>query len=333
MFDLVLAGGRVVDAPATAGFGRTWGFGRPDRRRRRAGRAEARRRLDVAGRVSRLASSTRTSTPTWRSSRTRSTRPLSARASLLPPGPGRRRDGPGFTGDPRVHAALHGGVQRARRGAGPLVEHGGYWVLRSPGGGERRGRCRREGLDGRDGAPAGSPRRTSWRGCAGSSARRWRRARSAPRAARRHPEPLRPGRGRRSSAGRSRRTAVLTRPHGANRPRTSSARWTRSSGRARGRVAVLISHFNSRRPVLPHLDRARAAGPTWPSTSTGTRRLDDPRHDRAPALGPGGRGAATLARLTRLRALLGPMFAGPRLLDEVRLSDAGRRRPTGPTRV
>ena len=82
MFDVVLAGGRVVDGTGSPWFRADVGI-RGDRIAAvgALGRAEARRRLDVPTRSSRRASSTRTSTATWRSWRTRSTSRRSARAS------------------------------------------------------------------------------------------------------------------------------------------------------------------------------------------------------------------------------------------------------------
>ena len=132
----------------------------------------------------------------------------------VPPGPGRRRDGAGLPGDPRVHAPLHGGVQRALRGGGALVEHGGVpRALRPPRGRERRvphpERQRPHGRDGARDAPADAA--TSSSGCAGSSARRWRRARSGSRAGSTTSRAA--TRRRRSSpscAGRSRPTAACT---------------------------------------------------------------------------------------------------------------------------
>ena len=127
MSDVVLAGGRVVDGTGSPWFRADVGI-RGDRIAAvgALGRAEARRRLDVAGRVVAPASWTRTFMPTCALSRD----PLHEAAIrqgvttyLL--GQDGCRHGAGVPATLAYMRRYTAGVQRALRGGGALVDHGG----------------------------------------------------------------------------------------------------------------------------------------------------------------------------------------------------------------
>ena len=325
MFDVVLAGGRVVDGTGSPWFRADVGV-RGDRIAAvgALGRAETRRRLDVSDRVV---------APGFVDTHVHAdlallADPLHEAADPagrhhVPPGPGRRRHGAGLAGHARVHAALHGGVQRALRGAGPLVEHGGVSrPLRPPGGGERRvphpERERPHGRDGaRDAAPdvrrarAHAPHRPP--GDGGGRGRPVERARL-------HPEPLRAGRGARGALPGDRALRRrLRHPHARLLARHGHRRDGRGlPDRARGRASPRSSRTSTAGPTsCCRTSTGRAArGSTWPSTSTAiwpARRILG-MVALPPWVQEGG-ADATLARLgdpavrARLRA---EGFAGPR---------------------
>ena len=298
MFDLVLAGGRVVDGTGNPGFAPTSASAATaSRPSARSAGPRPRRRLDAAGKVV---------APGFVDAHVHGDLALLADplhepairqgvttyllgqdgVAMAPASPATldymRRYTAGFSG--RVDVP------------DPLVEHGGVpRPLRPPGRGERRlpgaQRQRPHGGHGprdaaADGRRAGADAPPGPRGDGGGRGRPVERARL-------HPEPLRRRpRSWSSCARRSRRSAASTsRTCAATSPTASSARWTRSS--ASGARPACRAHLALQQPGRP---RAAAPGPGRAARARRDLRpvllpgrLHHPRHDRAAALGAGGR--------------------------------------------